>query len=291
MHCVVAQRATSSARRFRIRVSSYHDCRCNRLDINGLTATIERRYDYGDDLFCQVDLPESEAPEPHYFVYDGLGSTRSLTDNQGTIEPGQQYNYQPFGEGIDHPTQLATNYLFTGEQFDQEANFYHLRARQYDPSLGRFTSFDSVEDYANRLHKYVYCRNEPTNAIDRSGEALSALATTVIVCGVIGAIVGCIVGGVLARHYGFGVRMWQFWVMILLGGLVGAGVGAGLGYLLAKAGLLLLFASRQTIIGVQILLYKLMLHWPHHGKWIHVALETLRDGKWIKIFEWDLRFW
>ena len=186
MHCVVAQRATSSARRFRIRVSSYHDCRCNRLDINGETGTIECRYDYGDDLFCQVDLPESEAPEPHYFVYDGLGSTRSLTDNQGTIEPGQQYNYQPFGEGIDHPTQLATNYLFTGEQFDQEANFYHLRARQYDPSLGRFTSFDPADDYANRLHRYSYCAEDSVNYSDLSGKwlviAIAVVAAIVITC-------------------------------------------------------------------------------------------------------------
>ena len=103
-----------------------------------------------------------------FFLYDGLGSTRSLTNSDGELT--QTYNYHPFGQGINHPGELSTNHLFTGEYFDQDLSYYYLRARYYTPTLGRFTSLDPAEDVNNKLHKYVYCGNDGNNHIDPNGD-------------------------------------------------------------------------------------------------------------------------
>ena len=97
------------------------------LEINPDTGAIDKRYEYGDDLYCQVDSPETPNPSTHFFLYDGLGSTRSLTDSGGAIT--QSYNYQPFGETINPPQSYATKHLFTGEYFDSTLSYYYLRAR------------------------------------------------------------------------------------------------------------------------------------------------------------------
>jgi len=139
---------------------------------------IQTWYEFGDDLYSQVRWADATLPPPgegegggegvtSFFLYDGLGSTRSLTNASGAIV--QSYNYRPFGEGIDHPGELSTNHLFTGEYYDNSLDYYYLRARYYSPGLGRFTGYDPVEDANNKLHKYAYCGNEPVGRKDVKG--------------------------------------------------------------------------------------------------------------------------
>lgn len=67
----------------------------------------------------------------------------------------------------------ATNYLYTGEQFDEHAQHYYLRARYYNPLNGRF---NRMEPYAGSpqdpqsLHKYLYCHANPVSYRDPSGK-------------------------------------------------------------------------------------------------------------------------
>lgn len=145
------------------------------LELDHDTGGVDKRFEYGDDLYCQVSTNATPLDTPEYFLYDGLGSTRSLTDNYGTII--QSYNYRPFGEGIDHPSELSTNHLFTGEYYDSNLDYYYLRARYYDPGIGRFASHDSMEDHNNRLHKYTYCANSPVGQIDLSGSFLICVSS------------------------------------------------------------------------------------------------------------------
>lgn len=60
---------------------------------------------------------------------------------------------------------------------------YHLRARYYNPNLGRFVSFDPAEDMINKLHKYNYCANNPINYTDPSGRI--ALIGLIICIGIL----------------------------------------------------------------------------------------------------------
>jgi len=100
-----------------------------------------------------------------------------LTDHDGNIL--QSYNYRPFGDLIEGPQTLSTNHLFTGEYLDTDLDYYYLRARYYDPTVGRFTSHDPVEDTNNKLHRYVYCGNDGVNGVDISGLSFIDIGITI----------------------------------------------------------------------------------------------------------------
>ncbi len=86
------------------------------------------------------------------------------------------YTYNPYGEVIEssHEPQATSNsFLFTGQYYDSEIDEYFMRARMYDPRIGRFTSRDPVFGKAYQpltLHQYLYCLNDPVNYIDPSGK-------------------------------------------------------------------------------------------------------------------------
>jgi RHS repeat-associated protein len=107
-----------------------------------------------------------------YFVYDGHGSVRALTDTTGTVT--DTYDYDAFGNLIHSTGTSYNNYLFAGEQFDPDLNLYFNRARYLNVSTGRFWTIDSKEgrdDEPLSLHKFLYAENEPVNRIDPSGNA------------------------------------------------------------------------------------------------------------------------
>ncbi len=67
---------------------------------------------------------------------------------------------------------LATNYLFARLQYDSATGLYSMRARYYDPGVGRFLSRDTwAINYANpvELNRYVYAANNPVRWSDPSG--------------------------------------------------------------------------------------------------------------------------
>jgi len=73
----------------------------------------------------------------------------------------------------------GNSFMFTGQYFDSEIEEYYLRARQYDPHIGRFTSRDPVEgefDAPLTLHKYLYCENDPVNLFDPDGASSRSAA-------------------------------------------------------------------------------------------------------------------
>ncbi|MEW6278500.1 MAG: RHS repeat-associated core domain-containing protein, partial [Candidatus Eremiobacterota bacterium] len=56
----------------------------------------------------------------------------------------------------------------TGQQFDGDTGLYYLRARFYDPTMGRFTTRDPI-GYAGGNNVYAYVGNNPINGADPSG--------------------------------------------------------------------------------------------------------------------------
>jgi len=99
-----------------------------------------------------------------------LGSTRILTDSIGTVQ--NSYGYQAFGELDYQFGTLENSYLFTGEQYDNNVGFYYLRARFYNPQIGRFQNMDvfpGMQFEPVTLHKYMYGNGSPANFVDPSG--------------------------------------------------------------------------------------------------------------------------
>jgi RHS repeat-associated protein len=103
-------------------------------------------------------------------LYDRLGSVRQLINTSGNVI--RLYTYNPFGETLETDGSFANPFKFSGQFFDDEIGQYHLRARQYDPYISRFTSRDPVTGKFEEplsLHKYLYCTNDPINFVDPQG--------------------------------------------------------------------------------------------------------------------------
>jgi RHS repeat-associated protein len=122
-------------------------------------------YLHGDDLISQY-----RGNDVNYYHYDGLGSTRVLTDNSGAST--DSYIYEAFGELTAQTGETENHYLFTGEQIDPNTGNYYLRARYYNPDTGGFLSMDSFDGVPQdpvTLHKYLYANGNPVNMVDPSG--------------------------------------------------------------------------------------------------------------------------
>jgi RHS repeat-associated protein len=100
-----------------------------------------------------------------YYLTDGLGSTRALTDGAGAVT--DTYSYDVYGAVRAQTGTTNNDYRFTGEQADDNANrgLYYLRARHYDPALGRFLSKDAF----TRLNRYAYAGSNPSSRVDPRG--------------------------------------------------------------------------------------------------------------------------
>ncbi|WP_342592578.1 RHS repeat-associated core domain-containing protein [Cohnella thailandensis] len=68
--------------------------------------------------------------------------------------------------------QYSSSIRYSGEFFDAEVGLYYLRARYYDPYVGRFISRDSYEGQADdpmSLNRYTYTHNNPLIFWDPTG--------------------------------------------------------------------------------------------------------------------------
>jgi len=85
--------------------------------------TVQAVYTYGNDL---ISMDSADA-NSYYYHYDGLGSTRQLTDSAGAVIVS--YMYDGFGNLIASSGTSDNPYGFTGEQqFGEADDLVFLRA-------------------------------------------------------------------------------------------------------------------------------------------------------------------
>jgi RHS repeat-associated protein len=123
-------------------------------------------YVYGSGLISLTDGSGTQA----YRLTDGLGSTTELLDGSGNVIVS--YTYDAFGAIRTQSVSNGNDWLFTGEQRDDESGYDFLRARYYDAGVGRFIGRDSsAPDFLNPLglNRFVFAMDNPANMVDPSG--------------------------------------------------------------------------------------------------------------------------
>jgi len=164
---------------------------------------LQAEYVYGLDLISQ-----EQGADKSFYLVDGLGSTRGLTDEGGSQIAA--YNYDAFGNLISSTGSTDNNYLFAGEQFDNNLGDYYLRARYYNPAIGRFTKKDIYNGRLKEpitLHKYIYGNGNPAHYTDPSGK--SSLAENVAISVLAGILADLILPQPLISATGPGDRPYD----------------------------------------------------------------------------------
>ena len=132
-----------------------------------------------------------------YFLGDALASVRQLV-NQGRLLTLAQA-YEPFGDPRLAAGQDTTPYGFTGEWTDQ-TGLVHLRARYYQPAVGRFFQVDPWEGVATTpasMNAYLYGFDNPIVHTDPTGRTPTAVLLAALIGG--GFILGAAAGGLIGH--------------------------------------------------------------------------------------------
>ena len=108
----------------------------------------------------------------NYYLFNGHGDVVQLTGSSGSVI--KTYDYDVFGNEKTPDTNDTNPFRYCGEYFDKETGTYYLRARYYNPVIGRFITEDSYLGNNSdplSLNLYTYCYNNPIILCDPIGNA------------------------------------------------------------------------------------------------------------------------
>ncbi|WP_027399036.1 RHS repeat-associated core domain-containing protein [Anaerovorax odorimutans] len=109
-----------------------------------------------------------------WYLFNGHGNVVQLTDSTGNVT--KEYVYDAFGNEKNIYTNDTNPFRYSGEYFDAETGTVYLRARYYDPVIGRFITEDSYTGNSEdplSLNLYTYCKNNPILYTDPSGHSIA----------------------------------------------------------------------------------------------------------------------
>lgn len=128
---------------------------------------VQKRYIRGNDL---VYSDKGTDTEKQYYVTDPHGNVVQLMDESGKVT--KTYEYDSFGNEVNPDSKDENPFRYCGEYYDKETEEIYLRARYYQPNVGRFLTRDTYtgeEDEPESLHLYTYCYNNPVYYMDVTG--------------------------------------------------------------------------------------------------------------------------
>ena len=191
------------------------------------------------------------ASDTQIYLYNIRGDVIQLLGFDGEVD--KTYDYDAYGNEYSRDISDENPFRYCGEYYDTETGFIYLRARYYDPTVGRFTSKDthwspsnaiygdnpvktsSTEDctslYPNvnaikqSINLYNYCINNPIMYRDSNGEWIHLA---------VGAVLGGVINGTLnALHQWYlndhKIDGWCVAINMAGGAIGGALTAAGFG--------------------------------------------------------------
>jgi RHS repeat-associated protein len=136
----------------------------------------------------------ANAADVRWYAYDGGGNVVGEIDPAGNVTAGKKHDVFGVSRGgsgtaaSKHGWQGGVGHVSEGET----GGLVYMRARYYDPGIGRFQSEDPARDGVNW---FVYCGNDSVNKIDSDGEVYNGLTE---------AFLGLMVEYLMSR-YGIGI--------------------------------------------------------------------------------------
>lgn len=142
---------------------------------------------YGDNRLClRLGTHRSVyADGKTSYVYDGRGSVvQAVTapvagEKVSSALPDvavkvQSFLYTAFGEQMG--AQKVSGFAYNAEAYDAATGMINLRARQYEPTIGRFEQKDPGKKSSNEM---LYCDNSPIRFADFDGYEIVVISGNV----------------------------------------------------------------------------------------------------------------
>ncbi|OMD19366.1 RHS repeat domain-containing protein [Paenibacillus odorifer] len=127
----------------------------------------------GSKLLFRKDYVNSRAG---YYFYNAHGDIVKIIDADGSKATLKSYYYDIWGNLTNEDSNqlrfFDNPYKYSGELLDDESGLIYLKARYYDPSIGRFITEDTYDgQITNPLSQnlYTYVQNNPLLYTDPSG--------------------------------------------------------------------------------------------------------------------------
>ena len=126
---------------------------------------ITRYYIYGAGLLAMIDTSDSV----YTYHFNANGNTVAITDASQTLV--NKYAYTSFGRLSNEQETFSQPFKFVGQHgvMTEPNGFYYMKARYYDPEVGRFISEDPIGFEGGDLNFYAYVSNNPIMGVDPSG--------------------------------------------------------------------------------------------------------------------------
>ncbi|MFA4889909.1 MAG: RHS repeat-associated core domain-containing protein, partial [Candidatus Omnitrophota bacterium] len=184
-----------------------------------VTGSLKTKFIFaGSNRICAVDSSGNSS----YYHSDHLGSSNVTTDKTGKAL--SLLEYRPYGTLSKATGTSYPKHRFTGKELDSSTGLYFYGARYYDPQLGRFISADTIVQSPydpQSLNRYSYCRNNPINYVDPTG---NWWFIPFIIAAIKGAIVGAVIGAAVAAVTGQNIL--QGMLTGAISGAIFGGVGS-----------------------------------------------------------------
>jgi len=129
---------------------------------------ITKLYIHGRGLIAMI----TAADQVYSYHFNAIGSTSALTDqNQNIVN---MYAYDVFGKLLNQVESVPQPFKYVGQYgvMAEPNGFYYMRARYYDPKVGRFISEDPIGFEGGTVNLHEYVGNNPVNYSDPQGKSL-----------------------------------------------------------------------------------------------------------------------